>query len=385
MSSFSINTKIFFGKNSTNEVFSFLSSINLNKLAFVIDSNLREVVAFNNLIEEFESIGKGIYRVEYIDANEEPTYDYLDQVAEKFRDEVPDVLLGVGGGTILDLTKGIGILLKNPGKAIEYRGMDLVKKIGVPVVCYPSTAGTGSEVTHTASFIDAKSKTKLGINGRNVAPICGVIYPELTFTCPKKVTMGSGLDAMLHAIEAVSARTATPLTSMLGSKAFSILYSNFRKVISEPNNYNAREGMLLGSYYAGIAMMNAGGGPASGISYPLGVHYGVPHGIAGGIFLPHVFDYNVNNEYLGYAEVYDQLPDAEHNLDIKEKSIDFLKKVDLLYSDICVPKKLSDWGWHDIDSDILTNLTIEQRKANLDLNPVAFGRLQTYELINKIV
>jgi len=385
MSSFTINTKIFFGKNSTKEIFSFLSSINLNKLAFVVDSNLREVVAFNNLIKEFEIIGKRIHRVEYIDAGEEPTYDYLDQVTEEFRGEVPDVLLGVGGGTILDLTKGIGILLKNPGKAIDYRGIDLVKKTGVPVVCYPSTAGTGSEVTLTASFIDAKSKTKLGINGHNVAPICGVIYPELTFSCPKKVTIGSGLDAMLHAIEAVSARNATPLTSMLGSKAFSILYSNFRKVISEPNNYNAREGMLFGSYYAGIAMMNAGGGPASGISYPLGVYYGVPHGIAGGIFLPHVFEYNVNNEYLGYAEVYDQLPDAEPHLDIKEKSVDFLKKIDLLYSDICVPKRLSDWGWHDIDSDILTNLTIEQRKANLDLNPVAFGKLQAYELINKVV
>jgi alcohol dehydrogenase class IV len=385
MSSFSINTKIFFGKNSTDDINKYLDSLGIKKLQLIIDKSLKNSEILNLLIGQYKQYGKMVINPAYIDATKEPTYDYLDSLVDMFRDGNFEVIIGIGGGTILDIAKGIGILLKNPGKAIGYRGMDLVTNKGIPVICYPSTAGTGSEVTHTASFIDTESQTKLGINGRYVAPLCGVLYPELTFSCPDRVTIGAGLDAMLHAIEAVSARTATPLTSMLGSKAFSILYSNFRKVISEPNNYNAREGMLLGSYYAGIAMMNAGGGPASGISYPLGVHYGVPHGIAGGIFLPHVFEYNVNNEYLGYAEVYDQLPDAEHNLDMKEKSINFLKKVDLLYSDICVPKKLSDWGWHDIDSDILTNLTIEQRKANLDLNPVAFGRLQTYELINKVV
>jgi alcohol dehydrogenase len=384
MSYFSINTKIFFGKNSTDDVITCFDSMKLKKIQFIVDASLKDSDVLHTLIDQYMRYDKELITPAYIKAVTEPTYDYLDSLVDNFRGVDFDVIIGIGGGTILDIAKGVGILVKNPGKAIDYRGMDQVTNPGVPVICYPSTAGTGSEVTHTASFIDTSSQTKLGINGRYVAPLCGVLYPELTFSCPHRVTIGSGLDAMVHAVEAVTARTATSISSMFGCQAFSMLYGSFPLVLSEPHNYVAREKMLMGSYYAGIAMMNAGGGPASGISYPLGVHYGVPHGIAGGIFLPHVFEYNIRNGYLGYENIYDRLSGAVCDLSVREKSAEFLNKINLLYESIGAPRKLRDWGWNDIDPDKLTGLTMKQRKANLDLNPVDFGEEQTSALIHKV-
>ncbi len=384
MSSFSINTKIYFGKKSTEEVSNYLNFLELKKIQFIIDDSLKESAPLLILIDQYKQYGNQINTPIYIDAKKEPTYDYLDTVVDLFRGYDFNVIIGIGGGTILDLAKGIGLLLKNPGKAIDYRGMDLVSNKGVPVISYPTTAGTGAEVTHTASFIDTDSKTKLGINGRYVAPLCGVLYPELTFSCPDRITISAGLDAMLHALEAVTAKTATKISSMFGCKAFSLLYKSFPTVLSEPRNYEAREEMLLGSYYAGIAMMNAGGGPASGISYPLGVHYGVPHGIAGGIFLHHVIKYNVSKGYRGYNEIYNNLYDADSTLNEEQKTLEFVKSLQKLYQEIGAPKKLHSSGFENIDIELITMLTMEQRVANLELNPVPFGRKEVKELLQVV-
>ena len=365
MACFTIDTRVYFGKKQLDGLYDYLKNIGIKKLLFIVDKNVALLESFRNQVSFFHDKGCSIQGTEEIEVSEEPSYDLLDEFTEGLRFLDIDAIMAVGGGSILDLAKGVGILLKNPGKALDYRGMDRVKIKGVPVVCFPTTAGTGTEVTHTASFIDTKSRTKLGINGKHVSPQCGVLLPELTFSCPKTVTINSGLDAMLHAIEAVSARNANQMTIMMGSKAFAILYANFRAVIAHPDNYDAREEMLLGSYYAGIVMMNAGGGPASGVSYPLGVHYKVPHGIAGGVFLPHVFEYNVSKGYKGYVEVYNNLPDADLALNDDEKSLDFVNKFNKLYQDIGAPETLNSHGRININVDFLTDLTMKQRKENL--------------------
>lgn len=385
MSQFAITTRIFFGKEGTREAQYALKNAGLNKLVFVVDKSIAGVVAVTRLISDFKEKGFSLVREEFFDASREPTYDLLDSFAEKFKGLEMDAIVAVGGGSVMDEAKGVAILLKNPGKGVDYRGMDKVKMPGVPVVCFPTTAGTGSEVTHTASFIDTQTMTKLGINGKYVAPLFGVLQPELTFSCPPRVTLYSGLDAMVHAIEAVTAKTATALTKMLGSKAFSLLYAHFRAALAQPENYEARENMLLGSYIAGMAMMNAGGGPASGISYPLGVHYNVPHGIAGGIFLSHVFEYNVSCGYAGYEEVYNLLPDADLYLSGKEKSADFVRRFKALYGALGAPETLSLYHVTKSDIEKLAQLIVEQRKGNLDSNPVPFGRGNVVELLRKVV
>jgi len=385
MSRIFIDSKVFFGKDAIKESVKAAKDFAINKLVFCVDNKLKENKELLNLLLSFEKDDFKVLKIVLFNASEEPTYDILDNFTENFRGLNIDAIVAVGGGSVLDIAKGVGILLKNPGKGIDYKGMNKVKNPGVPVICVPTTAGTGSETTHTASFIDAKLGVKLGINGKHVLPLFGILLPELTYSCPKNVKIHSGLDAMLHALEAATAKTANEISIIIGCEAFAMLYHNLPKVINNVNDFNCHNRMLLGSYIAGVAMMNAGGGPASGISYPLGVHYNVPHGIAGGIFLPYVIEYNVLHGYNGYVEIYDRLFDCNYSLSDKEKSLDFVKKLKALYKELLIQRDLSEYGVEEKDIEILTRLTIEQRKANLDLNPIPFGESETKDLISKVV
>ncbi|KQC04378.1 MAG: hypothetical protein APR53_03265 [Methanoculleus sp. SDB] len=385
MAQFSVKTRVFFGKTGSKEAVDVLLKEGMHNIVCFVDSHLNETAPFRDLIALYRESGLRIRDVKQLSITAEPTYALVDDVAETMRGTDADAIVAVGGGSLMDIAKSVAILLTNPGQALDYRGMDRVKNPGVPVICYPTTAGTGSEVTHTASLIDAASKKKLGINGKNVTPFMAVLIPELTFSCPPGVTIASGLDAMIHAIEAVTAKNASKITKMLGTRAFALLYANFLSVLSEPDNYEARENMLLGSYYAGIAMLNAGGGPASGISYPLGTYFGVPHGIAGGVFLPHVVWYNVKKGYHGYRDIYDSLPDADLWLGEDEKSLDFAKRISSFCDSIGAPANLSPFNVKPADISFIAGLTLEQRMENLKLNPVPIDEDGVVELLRKVI
>jgi alcohol dehydrogenase class IV len=301
------------------------------------------------------------------------------------RGEKPDAIIAIGGGSVIDLAKGIAVLLSNPGRGIEYRGMHKVKNAAVPLIAYPTTAGTGTEVTWTASFTDEDEGKKLGINGNNVAPLCGVLAPELVASAPRSVALSSGLDTLVHAIEAVTARTATPITAAMGAQAFAMMFEALPRCLAPDAALAAWERAQLAAYIAGVAMMNAGGGPASGISYPLGVYYHVPHGFAGGIFLPGVFAFNVARGYHGYNCVYDLLPDADTRLGADRKAEEFVLVFREFYASVGGPEDLRPWGCTgDRAIEKLTELTITQRKENLDLNPVPFGRPDVAELLRPL-
>lgn len=304
----------------------------------------------------------------------EPDYDYLDEVAAGFRADPVDAVVGIGGGSTLDLAKGVAILLRNPGRGLDYRGMDLVREPGVPAVCVPTTAGSGSEATATASFIDRHSQTKLGINGRNVACELAVLDPELLAGCPASVTIGSGLDALVHAIEAVTAVGWTLVSRLLGAEAVRLLFASLPSAVHEPGDLAARQDTLLGAHLAGIAMQNAAGGPASGASYPLGVHYGVPHGYAGGVLLPHVVRANAAAGYEGGYTVLAGalgLPDATA----------FADALFDLYTALGAPLELSRFGVTRADVPRLAELTVSERAENLRLNPAPFGAAEVTALL----
>ena len=385
MSKFAITTKIYFGDGATEEALAMLRMLGYSQVMFLADAALVTTPAMAALHAAHVKAGFSIQSVQSYCAKQEPSYDELDRVTDSLRAlPVPDVIVAVGGGTVLDLAKGVGILLKNPGKGLDYRGMDKVQTPGVPVVCFPATAGTGSEVTHTASFIDTKTQTKLGINGRFVAPLCGVLVPALTLSCPRSVTLYAGLDAMLHALEAATAKTATALTVRIGADAFALLFENLPLVLRDPQNETARANVLLGSYWAGVAMMNAGGGPASGISYPLGVHFSVPHGLAGGIFLAPVAALNVSRGYTGYVPVYDRLPGSNSGLSDAAKSSEFARKLVSFYRELGGPATLQAFGVTRAQVTLLTQLTMDQRVANLELNPVPVSRADVEQLLQSV-
>ena len=168
----------------------------------------------------------------------EPTYDYLDKFKKQFLRKNFDCLIGIGGGSTLDLTKGVATLIKNPGKAILYRGFPKLKKHPLPVIAIPTTAGTGSEVTYNAVFTDSEQKKKLGINSEYNYPVLAIVDPLMTVDCPKHVTVSSGADALVHTLESYVHKNHTPISRMLSKEAFRLLYNNLWKVFYKLGMHN---------------------------------------------------------------------------------------------------------------------------------------------------
>lgn len=373
---FILKADALFGANSAQLVPETLRSLQFKRPGIIVDEVVFRQAPIVSLLEIWREQGLIPSKLLLSRAGIEPDYDYLDIIAEELRPLDLDLVIGIGGGSTMDLAKGVGVLMRNPGKGIAYRGMNLVSVPGVPVVVIPTVAGCGSEVSETASFIDRSTETKLGINGRHVGCLFAVLDPTLLTTCPAPVTLGSGLDAMVHAVEAVTARTANPVSIFFGAEAVRLLFVALPVAVGDPKNIRAREQLLLASFYAGIAMCHAAGGPASGISYPLGVHYNVPHGYAGGVLLPQVVAVNVAKGYSeGYARLYERL-DGPRDFSLTDgaKAVAFSKALWRLYGQVGAPNGFGRWKLDQTALEALTELTLTQRKGNLELNPVFFGR-----------
>jgi len=364
-----LSSSVIFGANSALDLHSNTSS-SLKNVCILIDKGLSGNLYVKEVLDCFRE-KYNVVHVFWYNTEHEPTYDDLDQLFSKFKSFDADFILGIGGGTVLDLAKGLGILYTNFGQALDYRGSDKVQKAPLPVVLMPTTAGTGSEVTRTASFVDTRSKTKLGINGKNVSCFLAVLDPLFLLSCPKSVTVSSGLDVLVHAIEAVTCRSANALSRLLGAEAFSIMHKSLVDVVRNPQNIDAREQTLLASYYAGLAMSIAGGGISSGLSYPLGVDYSIPHGLAGGISIPSVCNLcHSLGYYEGYAYIHDiTLKEKKERMSAKEKSACFLELIKNLYRDIGFNITLRSFGLLEENIVPLAKKTFEDRKANMDLNP----------------
>lgn len=384
MKQFSCETKIFFGENASSKIPESIKELSFKNIGFVVDENVFLNPQIQKVIKSFAEYELFTMHIFKSRSNEEPDYDYLDNTAEFFRGKKIDCIIGTGGGSACDLAKGVGVLLRNPGKGIDYRGLNKVEFPGIPVILLPTTAGTGSEVTRTAVFTDKKEIKKLGINGKNVGAFFSVLDPLVLVDAPDRVKISAGLDALVHAIEAFACNNSTLMTRIIGKDAFELIFNNLEKAIINKNDIEAHEKLFLGSHLAGIALYNAGGGASSGISYPLGAHFKVPHGIAGGIFLPHVLRFNVENGFFDYGELFDCI-DTLKESDKKDKAVKFLEKFQKFYNNIGAPEHLNSFGVKKEDIDLLVKLTMEQRTENLKLNPVKLDETDVRSLLQNVI
>lgn len=279
---------------------------------------------------------------------------------------------------------GLATLATNPGPAINYRGFGKVVNQPLPVVALPTTAGTGSEVTPYAVFIDTKERWKFGINSEYNYPRLAVYDSSFLDSCPDKVYASSGMDAMTHTLESFVARNATVISRIFSIKAFELLYPNLCKIAAGDRSTATKLNLLVGSGCAGIALMNSGAGPSGALSYPLGVHFDVPHGLAGSVFLPEVIEFNVRHGYTDYAMLYDRIPDAKLELSASEKSIQFAQCIKDLSRRLGIPTELAGFGVkteEDLRS-IIENAW--QLKAAFDQNPIPFGKAEIEQTVRAL-
>src|SRR5690348_1152688 len=276
---FQLDNRLQYGIGWSRGLGDFLRQLGWRHVALLVDESVAD---HNPYYREVHSKIAAVAHVTEMKlrGSEEPSYDYLDGLAADIRAmSALDVIVAIGGGSTLDSAKALACLRTNPGPSLQYRGFDKVTVPPAPTICIPSTAGTGSEVTINAVFTDTAEKRKLGINGRYLNATYAVLDAEWTMSCPTSVAVSSGMDALVHTLESFMTGNANPLTRSFNREAFRLLYTNLPCLVDDPNNKEKRQLLLLGSYLAAIGLFNSGSGIAGALSYPIGVHFKVPHGI----------------------------------------------------------------------------------------------------------
>ena len=375
---FIFSGNIFFGSDSIKKIDFILNEEGFNNLAIVIDHNLLGVKIIKNLIDQlcFK------YNVHLVECRiSEPTYEVLDENRLKNKDKQIDVFIGIGGGSAIDMAKALSVLFTNNESAISYRGFNKFVNPIKPIIAIPTTAGTGSEITPNASFIDTIEKKKLGINGEAIRPKYAILDPVLTLSCPKNPTISAGVDSLVHATEAFVAKKTNPMARLFAKQGFATVINNLPLVINDLDNIELRKNVMYGAFLSAIALMNSGTGPAAAMSYPLGVHYGVPHGIGGAIFLPLVIEYNINNGYYDYSELLQ--PISKNDMPKKKQSEELLKYLKDTWSKLDIPKNLNQFGLFDKDIKDFVDGTMDLKGA-LDQNPIPFYEEQIDAVLKKL-
>ena len=272
----------------------------------------------------------------------DPRLEVVQQCAELGRKEGVEALIGYGGGSSLDIAKVAAVLLTNEGDLVQFFGIDLIPNPGLPVILIPTTAGTGSEVTPIAILSDTKEKLKKGIVSPHLFPEVALLDPQLTVRLPPLVTALTGLDALIHAIEAYTSVNAFDLTDHLAFRALELLYDNIRTAYARGEDLEARSKMLEGSLLAGIAFANAGVTAVHAFAYPLGGEFHLAHGLANSVMLPHVMRFNLLGNLPKFAAIGSALGlDTEHLTD-KEAALEALEAIEDLMEDLTIPRRLRD-------------------------------------------
>ncbi len=339
---FSINqpTRIHFGCGIINDLADIVKECGGNKAFLVADPGLETAGLLDRVVKPLQDAGLS-YEL-YTNVDPEPGLTLADKGAELARAAGVDCVIGVGGGSAMDVAKAISILLTNGGQAEDYLGLGKIKKPGLPKIMVPTTAGTGAEVSFTAVFINEKTKSKGGMNGDPLYPEAAVLDPELTVSLPPHVTAATGIDAFTHAIEAYVSTQASGISDMYAMQAMNLISRNLGKAYANGGNIEARYNMLLGSLLGGKALATAGVGLVHAMAYPLGGMFGVPHGLANAVLLPYVLDYNLIGAPEKYAVVADLLGCDIDGLSDREAANTLIPAVYGLNMDVGIPATLSD-------------------------------------------
>jgi alcohol dehydrogenase class IV len=251
-----------------------------------------------------ERVVEGIPHAQIDDAvKAEPSISSFNAVLARAQEFRPDAVIGLGGGSALDVAKLVAALLNGKQKIGEVFGIGLVQNRSTLLVCVPTTAGTGSEVSPNAILLDDADEMKKGVISPWLVPDAAFIDAELTLSVPPAVTAATGLDALTHCIEAYTNKFAHPVVDVWAIEGVRLIAGSLADAVREPSNLAAREKMALGSLYGGLCLGPVNTAAVHALSYPLGGRYHVAHGHANAILLPHVARFNIPAAPDRYATV----------------------------------------------------------------------------------
>lgn len=298
---FAPRTRVVFGGGTLNRLGELAVELNASRALLVTDKGL---AAAGHDRRGFDVLTQaGIEVTEFDDVTPNPTTDDVDRALQVAREANIDLIVGLGGGSSMDCAKGVNFILTNGGRMHDYKGIGKATKPMLPMIAVPTTSGTGSEAQSFALIADAETKMKMACGDKKAACRVAILDPELTLSMPPSVTTATGIDAISHALETYVTKPRNAVSELFSRQAWRLLSSGFPRVNEDPTDAEARGAMLLGAHFAGAAIENSMLGATHALANPLSAHYGITHGTAIGVMLPHVIRYNREQVGARYARL----------------------------------------------------------------------------------
>lgn len=298
---FNLPTRIIFERGAASQAGKLVKSQQVSKVLILTDKGVKSVGLLEPIYQSLKSSQISFIEIDNISPN--PKNIDCDSIALLAKEEEVNGIIAVGGGSVMDMAKGVGILLSHGGSINDWEGENTLVNPLPPLFCYPTTAGTGSEVTNVVVITDTKRKVKMGIVDSKAAPAFAIIDPLLTLKLPPAITASTGIDALTHAIEAYTSRVASPITDALALHSIRIIAEHLEEAVNNGSNLEAREQMMTASSMAGAAFGNADVGSVHCLSEAIGGFYDAPHGVINAIFLPYVFEINCDADIKRHSDV----------------------------------------------------------------------------------
>jgi alcohol dehydrogenase len=375
--------KTYFGSGATSRIGEAIKWFKAKRIFVVTDRGVRKAGLASILLREIEAT-RSTAEV-FDETRPEPTVDTVEAAAKELtRMGGADLIVSLGGGSVIDVAKCANVVASNGGSILDYEdGIEHPRRVGrvLPSAAIPTTAGTGSEATVWAVFIDPSRKYKTAIQDERLVADLAILDTEMTKTMPAAVTAATGMDALTHAIESYVSRYANPLTDALCVQAIALVAQSLGKAVRNGKDTAARANMLLASYMAGSAFNNSSLGIVHTMAEALGGFYGIPHGVTNALMLPHVMRFNAGATPARYADVAKLMGEDVSGMNRREAAERAATSVEELRRRTGLPDRLRVVGVKKKDFPAL--LDIADRWANLSGNPRNVTRRQLESLYEK--
>ncbi|MBL9083149.1 MAG: iron-containing alcohol dehydrogenase [Planctomycetales bacterium] len=350
--------QLLFGRYAVRQLPEQMARLKVARVLIVTDAHLERAGILAAVRDPL--LAAGVAVDVFTGGEPEPSIELAETVLAQARAFQPEAILGLGGGSNMDLAKIASVVHSHGGGIRDYVGEDKVPGPVLPLVCVPTTSGTGSEVSAASVLTDKANQTKVGILSNYLRPRLALVDPELTLTCPRKVTADSGIDALTHAIEAFTAvdnaefplpagerstyQGRHPFGDMLAERAIELVGRYLVRACDAPQDYEAREGMALAAVLGGMAFSNVGVAIVHALEYPLGAALHCSHGAGNGLLLPYVMRYNLPPRKREYARIAQLLGADISGLDETAAGEAAITAVEQLRAAIGIPNRLREIG-----------------------------------------
>lgn len=356
---FILNEVSYFGPGSRKELPNVLARMGASKVFVVTDKGLLKFGVAQMVTTVLDEAGIPYYV--FSDVKPNPTVSNVKDGLNAFKASNANIIVAIGGGSAIDTAKGIGIVANNPEFAdiVSLEGCAPTRHKSVPIIALPTTAGTAAETTINYVIIDEGKQKKMVCVDPNDIPAVAIIDAELMYSLPASLTAATGMDALTHAIEGYITKGAWEMSDMFEIEAIRMICRYLPTAVSEPKNPDARNGMAVAQYIAGMAFSNVGLGLVHGMAHPLGSLFDVPHGVANALLLPTIMEFNMPaclDKYPKIAEAMGINISGMSQEDASQAACDAVKSLAIK---VGIPQHLKELGITATDIPALSQQALE--------------------------